>query len=1106
MNTSVKIAALVSVLIIGAIIGTAIFLTSDNSPNLDGPGDTVTVGETVEKPGEEGTGGDSSRFRKFGPGDKIERGSVMVSAEVRDNSRDRILRNARVRVFKRSETERIGSEIDLRRRAGFEGKQGSVTFSLEPGSYEVMAQCAGYTGETMQIVVVKDQAPKNLVFKLDRGTSISGIVVERGGKPIAGARVFAFKELASPDEDLEGLLRRMVDLEKLNEEVHSETVTGPDGKFQLDGLENFWYSIRAVAVTFSPGGSSEIRAPRQDLKLVLDKGGVFEGVVQDEGGRPIAGANIMAYVEPEDAGLFEVIMVKTPPPVEENETGSAGEFKLESLGAGLYNFLVTAPKFQEHRELRLRILAGENPSKVIVLKEGNVISGYVRGPDDEPVAGARVRANPVGVHVQPRDQIRINFAQNDRFTDDDGFFTFDTLIGAEYMLIVSHEDYESLQRKDVQPSEDPVNLRLGFGGRLAGFVLDSQTNDPIVGATVSASDIANLRKEAVTDDKGAYVIGGLNSGRRPVNVYVRADGYARQKKQVSIRKGQEFEQIFELHQTGGVIGTVVNTAGDPMPGAHIEVRPSADSTATLRVLGNGTTDRDGSFMIGNVESGEDLQVRVKLTGFLESFSPKFVLASGQQVDTGKIEVQLGGEIEGVVANSEGRPVNGVWVEARPEGGTDLIPGTSVQTSDGGKFLVRGLQKGNYDLIAKSTGYVDSHTPAVEVREGQRNRGPDGTGIRIVLEQGGKLAGVVVNGEEDPIQGAEVIVRDLGAGLKEHRVVTNSKGAFEFTSLIAEDFVEVEINNKDYGTYLEERIKVGTTDLRVELKPLAVIIGRVLDPSGKPAESFSVRAQANRGQARGSTRLRARNFNPADGRFEYKGVNDGIYSLSIRSLKYAAVTLTDLRIEAGDVVDVGDIELSEGGNVNGIVVAAQTNDPIAGARVRVAQGARAFQPGKATSIVTTNAAGEFFFTGLKDQVLVLEVSHPDFGKQRINGVDPRIAGKSQGLLVELAAAASITGVVVDSRRQPVKKIAVYLIGADKSTTASGATTKSGPDGEFEFLGVTPGLYTVKAHRFGKPKPYDPATNPKGSDYLSPISAEVQVEAVSGQLHEVLIELR
>ena len=247
-------------------------------------------------------------------------------------------------------------------------------------------------------------------------------------------------------------------------------------------------------------------------------------------------------------------MVKNRPPVEEKETVAAGNFKLESLGAGLYNFLVTAPKFQEHRELRLRIKPGANPSKTFVLKAGNVISGFVRGPEDEPVAGARVRANPVGVHVQPRDQIRINFEQNDQFTDADGLFSFDTLIGGEFMLMVSHKDYESLQRKDVQPSEEPVNLRLGFGGRLAGYVLDSQSGNAIVGAMVSASDIANLRKEAVTDEKGAYVIGGLNRGRRPVNVYVRADGYARQKKQVSIRKGQEFEQIFESPPGGDSAG------------------------------------------------------------------------------------------------------------------------------------------------------------------------------------------------------------------------------------------------------------------------------------------------------------------------------------------------------------------------------------------------------------------------------------------------------------------------------------------------------------------------------------------------------------------------
>ena len=197
--------------------------------------------------------------------------------------------------------------------------------------------------------------------------------------------------------------------------------------------------------------------------------------------------------------------MKNRPPVEEFETGSDGRFKLQSLGAGLYNFLVTAPMYQEHRELRLRILPGDNPAKVFDLKAGNLISGYVRGPDDEPVVGARVRANPVGVHVQPRDQIKIDFSQNDRFTDENGFFRFDTLIEARYMLMVSHEDYESLQRKDVQPSQEEVSLRLGPGGRLAGFVLDAQSNKPIAGATVSASDLANLRKEAVTDEEGAYI-------------------------------------------------------------------------------------------------------------------------------------------------------------------------------------------------------------------------------------------------------------------------------------------------------------------------------------------------------------------------------------------------------------------------------------------------------------------------------------------------------------------------------------------------------------------------------------------------------------------------
>ena len=129
MNTSVKIAAVVSVLFFGAIIG--IFLATDSGTGVNDAVEVVGVEETTAPEGKAGSDKDAGKFRRVGREEKIVRGSVKVSVEVREKARDRVLRNAKVRVFRKSETDRIGSEIDLQSLGGVEGKAGNVAFALE---------------------------------------------------------------------------------------------------------------------------------------------------------------------------------------------------------------------------------------------------------------------------------------------------------------------------------------------------------------------------------------------------------------------------------------------------------------------------------------------------------------------------------------------------------------------------------------------------------------------------------------------------------------------------------------------------------------------------------------------------------------------------------------------------------------------------------------------------------------------------------------------------------------------------------------------------------------------------------------------------------------
>ena len=137
--------------------------------------------------------------------------------------------------------------------------------------------------------------------------------------------------------------------------------------------------------------------------------------------------------------------------------------------------------------------------------------------------------------------------------------------------------------------------------------------------------LANLRKEEPTDQDGHYEVRGLGTSRRSVNVYVKAEGYARAKQQLKVKEGQQMELDFDLQSTGAVEGLVVNTNGDGIKGARVEVKRTQPDSGTEQVVGYGTSRGDGTFVIADVEPGESLRVRVRNAAYLETHSEPFGL-------------------------------------------------------------------------------------------------------------------------------------------------------------------------------------------------------------------------------------------------------------------------------------------------------------------------------------------------------------------------------------------------------------------------------------------------------------------------------------------------
>src|SRR2546428_1921845 len=378
--SSIAKAALISTIIFLGIIASCFFFV----PRFKGHQKSATEGAKVVSP-------EGAVEQVTEPGVKaqlppVTHEAVKLLVDVEEKGTKRKLARARVMVFRTNEGDRPGQKVW----ESGKNTSGSFEVSLDPGLYQVHAQCPRFKGEKRNITVVKD-TPQSLRFELERGNSISGRVLSANGAPIPNAHVVALRELGSPDADLEELLMGMITIPEMTGEVYSEAVSAEDGTYQLDGLELIYYTIRAVASGYAPGQVEEVPAPREGVDIRLQKGGNIGGIVRDTSGAPVKGATVKAYPQVESQNVFAIIMSKARPPVDKATTEGSGKFLFETLGTGIYNFLIEAKGYQPGTKMKVKVAAGDSQALDLRLDRGLTIAGIVKGPKDEPVSGAKVR-------------------------------------------------------------------------------------------------------------------------------------------------------------------------------------------------------------------------------------------------------------------------------------------------------------------------------------------------------------------------------------------------------------------------------------------------------------------------------------------------------------------------------------------------------------------------------------------------------------------------------------------------------------------------------------------------------------------------------------------
>lgn len=352
-------------------------------------------------------------------------------------------------------------------------------------------------------------------------------------------------------------------------------------------------------------------------------------------------------------------------------------------------------------------------------------------------------------------------------TEVDGQFLFAAVEPGEALeLLVRHEGYAPALVPGVVIGErgvyeePPIVLRRGK--RLSGFVLDD-LGAPIPGAHLTLEsgwkpaphDARYDALEATTGPDGGYEIFGIPDGRRSLTA--RAEGFGTQTMPEGIlfedRIGPAYRRDFRMQRALVLAGRVVARDGLPISGARVIAQDRRN--ARLAAHGAATSAADGSFAISDLQPG-----RYVLSAEAEGLARAFVPDLEPPLDGVELELETLPALRGrVIDGASGGPLASFTLRLRSEG----LPGMassprgaprSFENARDGEFELPGLFEGSFQLEAGAPGYAPSFSESF-VCDGRR----DVSDLVMEMRRGASISGSVVDASGEPLAGASISCSD-----------------------------------------------------------------------------------------------------------------------------------------------------------------------------------------------------------------------------------------------------------------------------------------------------------------------------------------------------------
>jgi len=741
-------------------------------------------------------------------------------------------------------------------------------------------------------------------------------------------------------------------------------------------------------------------------------------------------------------------------------TDARGAYTLKDVLPASYELAASAKSYRPamytrpgERTTKLIVAPGEATTNIdIALRPGGVeLTGTVSDLTGGPIAGAFVRAH----------DRYIGYAAPVT-TDAEGHFTIWTTPGPVHAF-ASAEGYTGTG--DDARAPGTIELWLTPESSLAGVVIDAKTNQPVPDVPVRANLEGGGWGETdatsdVTDAQGAFRISRLPPGRYTFSTRS-AHGIGDSDGSTLVGLGQHVEGVVvRMHAAVRVSGKLIKADGSPCTDGWVSMRDRVNDDHSA----SGSAESDGTVDIDPLLPGT-YKVEARCRGARKRDDYPDIVVADKDI-TGQVwPVDAGSSVRGRVTTASGDPVAGARIQARSVavGARDAPRYGDDDTAPDGSFVMGWMYPGTYTVdVNTDLGNPPTEGWTVEVP-------PDAVVEKnFVLEDGGALAGTVVDTSDKPVAGANIDASPTTNGRKRKETKTAADGSFKLERLLPiEHFLSISgrwgsLRRAD-GSFDTVKIEAGkTTNVRVVVETQnGVIRGTVLDMKGVPSPDAFINIARESDKSSSDTAIAFTRYGRpiitgTDGTFTISGLGPG---------KYAVRAYTRGGGEAiAEHVPVGGnakLQLRATGSLSGTVTGGGA--VIESLRITL-QSTTGFRRDESY----LRSSGTFTLDNLPAGTFELSAITPTAYKRMTVTV---AEGEARtGVTIALDPFVTLTGRIVDATtKQPVPRLDMFIqlrLGSSGYSIRGTANNRNVTDDTGRFLIESVPLGTVELHGFAK----------------------------------------